>query len=599
MQTRGPLSPVGLPCALLGLALTLPMAAQKADKRLSTNPSGTRIDPQIAASGLMVYVTWHDRRNGFDDIYFNRSRDGGATWLASEVRLDTDPPGSAGSSLPQIAASGSSVYVTWADTRNGAGTADIYLNRSTDGGATWLTSDVQLNTNAPGAAFGPQIATSGSAVYVTWVDNRNSISFLGDIYFNGSPDGGVTWLASDVRLDTDSLGTAASRDPQIATSGSAVYVAWEDDRNGGTYGGDIYCNRSLDGGMTWRNSDVRLDTNAPGAAWSFSPQLAAWGSTVCVTWMDFRNTSLSSGRGDIYCNRSLDGGTTWLPSDKRLDTDSPGAAKSGDQQIEMSGPAVYVTWEDGRNARLGRDIRLNRSLDGGTTWLNSDVRVDTGEHAAGDSVDPQIAAVGTNVFVTWTDHRNLPLNTGDTYFSHSQDGGATWLAANVRLSTDPPGTALQWVPQITASGSSVYVTWADHRNSYSSPDVYFNIPFGFQPYDPPTPGTGGIAPQLASTGSATISSTPTLDVTNGLGSAPGVLFLGAKTSVPVIGGTLLVLPAVTIPLGLDATGASSLPLAIPNDEAFVGGNVNFQAVFLDAGAPQGVSMTNGVEMWIG
>jgi hypothetical protein len=36
-------------------------------------------------------VTWRDTRNGRDDIYFNRSPDGGATWLIADVRLDTDP----------------------------------------------------------------------------------------------------------------------------------------------------------------------------------------------------------------------------------------------------------------------------------------------------------------------------------------------------------------------------------------------------------------------------------------------------------------------------------------------------------------------------
>ena len=160
-----------------------------------------------------------------------------------------------------------------------------------------------------------------------------------------------------------------------------------------------------------------------------------------------------------------------------------------------------------------------------------------------------------------------------------------------------PATKTAKGVQIAASESAVYVVWEDGRSPVS--EIYFNIPFGLQSYGNATAGTGGIAPQLAATGTATLGNTPSLDVTDGLANAPGVLFLGTKTSAPVVGGTLLVLPALTLPLGLDPTGTASLPLGIPNDQAFVGGTINFQALFLDAGAPQSVSMTNGLETWIG
>ena len=141
---------------LMAIAAILPpsgMAQKDTDVRLNTDLPGAAVfeKPQIAASGDSVYVTWMDTRNDFGvdhhlewDIYFNRSLDGGATWLPSDIRLDTDLPGAARSEVPQIAASGDSVYVTWWDGRDG--TADIYFNRSLDGGATWLTSDIRLDT---------------------------------------------------------------------------------------------------------------------------------------------------------------------------------------------------------------------------------------------------------------------------------------------------------------------------------------------------------------------------------------------------------------------------------------------------------------------
>ena len=79
----------------------------------------------------------------------------------------------------------------------------------------------------------------------------------------------------------------------------------------------------------------------------------------------------------------------------------------------------------------------------------------------------------------------------------------------------------------------------------------------------------------------------------------------SKTSVSILGGTLLVVPGVSLPMslggagGTPGAGSGSLPLVIPNVSALIGANLNFQGVFLDAGATFSISMSNAVEMWIG
>lgn len=173
-------------CAALAMFVVTAAVAQKVpDVRLNTNSAGSSrsTDSRIASVGSSAYVVWQDSRNGEFDIYLNRSIDRGVSWLASDIRVDTDTPGAARSHTPQIAASGSSVYVTWTDDRNGNG--DVYFNRSLDDGATWLTTDVRLDTDTPGAGVSaaPQVAASGSSVYVVWHDLRNVTS---DIYFNCS-----------------------------------------------------------------------------------------------------------------------------------------------------------------------------------------------------------------------------------------------------------------------------------------------------------------------------------------------------------------------------------------------------------------------------
>ena len=88
----------------------------------------------------------------------------------------------------------------------------------------------------------------------------------------------------------------------------------------------------------------------------------------------------------------------------------------------------------------------------------------------------------------------------------------------------------------------------------------------------------------------------------------GALFLGAMgpAAIPILGGTLLVQPPVlTVALtlggaaGQPGAGSGSVPLSLPNNQALIGLRLNFQAMFVDPGAGSGVSMTNGLEAWIG
>jgi hypothetical protein len=99
----------------------------------------------------------------------------------------------------------------------------------------WLPTAIRLDTGDPPGSndsHSPQISSNGSNVYVVWSDGRNSL-WNEDIYFNYSEDSGITWQATDIRLDTgDPPGANVSKYPQISSNGSNVYVVWQDERNG-------------------------------------------------------------------------------------------------------------------------------------------------------------------------------------------------------------------------------------------------------------------------------------------------------------------------------------------------------------------------------
>ena len=185
---------------------------------LSNNTGGSS-NPQIAASGNNVYVTWHDDTpagsNG--DIFFASSNNNGVSF-GTPINLSNN---TGNSSNPQIAISGNNVYVTWFD--DTPGNRDIFFAVSNNNGISFGTP-INLSNNT-GDSFGPQIAAIGNNVYVTWEDDTPGNS---DIFFAVSNNNGTSF-GTPINLSNN---TGGSFIPQIATSGNNVYVTWQDDTPG-------------------------------------------------------------------------------------------------------------------------------------------------------------------------------------------------------------------------------------------------------------------------------------------------------------------------------------------------------------------------------
>ena len=558
---------------------------------------------RLAAAGSSVYAVWLDDRDAaFSemDVYFNRSLDGGATWMASDVVLDASSRGIP-SSAASVACDGASVYVVWIEGPTNptqTGEYEVSMNRSLDHGETWMATEQslsqQLGQRVTTLAFG----VSGDSIYVVWEDDRNGWP---EIFFDCSHDAGTTWLGADRRIAASSAYVPPLTDfgssIDLSVAGTSLYLVWEDDRNSSAGGPrDIYFQRSLDGGLTWLAEDVRLDT-AGGARIgdSRNPRVVAQGQAVFVVWDDD-----VSGLRDVAFNRSLDGGTTWLPRHVRLDRGTaPGASASTLPQVAVGGSSVYVSWRDTRDG-LG-EIYFNRSSDMGATWQIPDVRLDTGDEP--DSIishDVRMDAEGDAVYVVWADWEKSTA-VHDVGLNRSLDGGRTWLPAHVHANSGHTAS----IPSVAAGPSSTYVAWTDDRNG--SPDIYFAMPLGHRPYGTGTAGSEGQVPGLSAVGAPGIGTTFSLGLSNGLGGALVVILYGyqGRASIPMVGGLLLVQPPAlhrTLVLGgaygVPGAGSLKLPIDIPDDVSLIGRQVNTQAGVFDPAATGGVALTAGLESWI-
>ncbi|MEM7205773.1 MAG: hypothetical protein AAF628_36300 [Planctomycetota bacterium] len=576
---------------------TVPAVAQKVpDRWLDRDPApASPRQPQIVAAGAAVFVVWVSDRGGGRNIYFNRSLDRGDTWLPVDRRLNTEVSARPVAELAQIAVVDDSVYVVWAEVRQSR--YQIRFNSSHDQGATWLAADVQLDPQSTRGGSFPTIAASGEHVYVAWVDGLFTQS---ELIFNRSLDRGATWLSGGVRVPSTPAGTSRVGSPRLVAEGDRVYLVWLDWRGLFRTNSDVYFNRSLDAGTTWLATDVRLQTSASAPLSASHARLAAEGDRVYAVWSDPRD-----GSRDIYFNRSVDAGATWLSSDVRLDTSSvPGSQSSSSPVIAVDATGVYACWSNQRTSTM-TDIRFNRSLDAGVTWLPSDQRLDRGaeRHLASK---PQLAASGSRVFATWSELRP-PGNGTDIYYNRSFDRGTTWHGVDRRLDTGSPRGAESSSDVALACGDdAVYAVWLDRRAPRTG--IYFNIPFGFGTYARGKFGSGGLVPAISGSGLAVIGQDVTVDVASGLGGTGGAMLIGgpgSKISAVVLGGFIVVNPALTVPIALDGAagvagaGSASLPLTLPPMPALVGAHINCQAALLDPGASFGVALTAGLELWIG
>lgn len=227
----------------------------------------------LAARDGHVYLVYHSQQK----IFASFSHDRGETWDVVQPIQNTNSK--FGVSLPSGAAidSTGAAYFAWNGVNSpgqAKGTINLYITKTSDGGATWTTSFVD-QSQAPlpcGCGgwdyWGAQMAIGVDAqdrVYVLW--NANRVKYGPQrMFFARSVDGALTWSTP---LDV-SLAPAGANNvfPALVSTGNGdVRIAWQDDRNGFDAGGN-------DPSARW-NTYYRSSTNG-GASWSAEWKLSAF-----------------------------------------------------------------------------------------------------------------------------------------------------------------------------------------------------------------------------------------------------------------------------------------------------------------------------------
>jgi hypothetical protein len=143
------------------------------------------------------------------------------------------------------------LYVTFQDDSGMGVRADIWFQKSLDGGRTWLPED-RLIRRGNSYAYYPDITTdSDGNVYIVYLHGDTTRNT--PVSCVRSSDGGATWTAP-ARVDDKPKGVAGWARIAADSAGS-LFCAWNDWRTGS---GHIWSSVSTDQGVTWRQN-VQVD----------------------------------------------------------------------------------------------------------------------------------------------------------------------------------------------------------------------------------------------------------------------------------------------------------------------------------------------------
>ena len=260
------------------------------------------VDPKTNA----IYVTWTQfddygstNPSCQTNILFSKSLDGAETWSEAvqinEVSGDCiDSNNTVEGAVPAVGPNGE-IYVAW------SGPAGIVFNRSLDGGETWLDHDIFV-TAQPGGwdleipgiyrangmpvtlcdlSGGPNHGT----IYINYSDQSNGTNDT-DVWLVKSIDGGFTW-SEPIRVNDDESGKHQFFTwMAVDQSNGLLYFVFYDRRNHSNTTTDVFMAVSQDGGESFENIKISENTFIPSGGQFFGDynNIAAVNNVVRPIW---------------------------------------------------------------------------------------------------------------------------------------------------------------------------------------------------------------------------------------------------------------------------------------------------------------------------
>jgi hypothetical protein len=369
----------------------------------------SRVDPNV------VVAAWRDFRLGYQEpdvvrrIGYSYSADGGLTWSTSQLLPDPNPDHISQSDPVVTSDMDGNFYISSTSRQPVNGyNREMLLYKSTDNGQTFSLHAIAV----PGSGGAGE---DKEWLFCDPVPENQTYNQLMMVWRSFGPAYGIRFRKSDIGgamwSDTKNVSDFFSGQGANITTGvnGEIVVVWKDE--------GIWMDRSLDGGETF-GEDEQISSYEWDTYGSFP--------FLCTDY------SQNSTRGNIYL--------VW--ADNRYDDD---------------------------------DVWFQRSVDGGETWLDFPIRVN--DVSTYDQFWPVIQCdTNGRIFVIYYDDRNFP-GLYDAWLAWSDNAGNTW--ENAPLSDLPfyfnmPNSNVRFGDYIgldTYAGKVVPV-WTDDRTGDFNQEIY-------------------------------------------------------------------------------------------------------------------------------
>jgi hypothetical protein len=312
------------------------------DPWVSFGPDGT---------AYTVSISFNSTNNN-NAVAAATSTDGGKTWQRLSVLIADNAPNfqffNDKESVTADPTKPGTAYVVWdrlespnanpdAELHTAAFRGPALLSKTSNGGQTWSSPQVIVNTPSRQQTIGNQIVvdprTGALYDFFDLITPPFKVTAF-KLAFIKSTDGGTTWTKPKVIANMQTVGVTdpntAERvrtgdiipEPAIDPATGQLYVVWQDSRFNGGHFDEVAISTSTNGGASW-SAPKQVNTNTPANRPGFTASVAVNSAgKVGVTYYDFR---------------SLGAETATLPTDYWISTSTDHGATFGTEQ-HISGP---------------------------------------------------------------------------------------------------------------------------------------------------------------------------------------------------------------------------------------------------------------------
>jgi hypothetical protein len=373
---------------------------------VNTSVAGERGRPHLAAGAPgEVYVLWEDTRHGKVDLFFNRSLDGGESWLEADVQVNTGVIPSLHLAAPILRCDRrGNIYVVWRDEAEGF--VAFYVNSSHDRGSTWFETPVAITAVSTAEKAAPDLVCDDTgSLLLGWCELQAGVP---GIYVNTSVDHGATWQWENQYLGRPLVGSRLPRPALALSPTGAAFAAWL------TSAGVLFA-RSHDQGRSWEAAPQRLPTGG----YPTQPQMHIdrFGH-LYIVWQ-----AVAADASAFFSLRtSADDGATFVETRVPRTGGWHLVAPAGFQESAFvpfrSGADAagnfYLTWTEGDPGIRG--IGFDRVSNYGALWLGLTRNLNLASHLPATPEAPLLCVGDTgHVYLLWNEGHTLTVASSPFY----------------------------------------------------------------------------------------------------------------------------------------------------------------------------------------